>query len=90
MYERLCVFLLNCLIGELTCRYPLKGISLVSLLPYKKRNKDSVTPVSTPTQRGPPGRLKLCVGRAERMEEQAEEVIHTHNLMTKGKKASSY
>lgn len=57
VYVRLCVFLLKCLIGELTCRYPLKGISLASLLPYKQRNKASATPVSTPTQRGPPGRL---------------------------------
>lgn len=52
-----CVFLLKCLIGELTCRYPLKGISLAGLLPYKQSNKASVTPVSTPTRQGPPGRL---------------------------------
>ena len=50
-YQRLCVFLLRRLIGELTCRYPLKGISLASLLPYKQRNKALVTPVSTPAQR---------------------------------------
>lgn len=52
-----CVFSLKRLIGELTCRYPLKGISLASLLPYKQRNKASVTPVSTPTRQGPPGCL---------------------------------
>lgn len=55
-----CVFLLKYPIGELTCRYPLKGISLVRLLPYKQSNKASATPASTLTRQGPPGRLELC------------------------------
>lgn len=71
-----CVFSLRRLIGELTCRYPLKGISLASLLPYKQRNKASVTPASTPGRQGGreggwwgvggPGRLWLCAGGAKK------------------------
>ena len=89
-----CVFLLKRLIGELTCRYPLKGISLVSLLPYKQRNKASVTPVSTPTQRGPSRTPVAVCGKSkeeewkskERGEKRRGEPILVHNLMTKGKK----
>lgn len=76
-----CVFSWKLLIGELTCRYPLKDISSAGLLPYKQANNGWATYVSTPSPQGPPGRQEQ---RVEGVEETSVEAIPVHNLMTKG------